>query len=504
VVAAAQDELLVLRTARGRIGLTATVLASATAMLDSTVANVALPEIGRDFGADVAGLQWVITGYLLTLASFILLGGAAGDRWGRRRVFVVGAIWFGAASVVCGLAPNLQVLIAARVVQGVGAALVTPSSLALLQASFVPDDRGKAVGAWSGLGGLAGAIGPFVGGWLIDGPGWRWAFLINLPLLGAAVVATRVFPETGTDRSGHFDVAGALLAVVCLAPLTWALTESSNMGWGDPRIVTALVVSAAAAVAFVVRQRRAPVPLVPPVLFRSRNFTVLNIVTFVLYAALGAEFFLSVYQLQVTSGWSALAAGSALLPATIIMLIGSSWSGQLATRIGPRPQLVIGPLLVAAGLIALAGIDADTNWVVDVAPGAVLFGLGLVTFVAPLTASVMGSVDEVHVSTASGVNNAVARTGGLLAVALIPPLVGLTTAVGPEETTDAYRSAMYVIAGLAVVSAVISAIGLRAPRSRRSAREFTCAVDGAPLQPDPHECPPVTVPARRTSSATTL
>jgi EmrB/QacA subfamily drug resistance transporter len=495
VVAAAQGELLVLRTTRGRVGLAATVMASATAMLDATVANVALPEIGRDFGADVAGLQWVITGYLLTLASFILLGGAAGDRWGRRRVFVVGAVWFGLASVACGLAPNLEVLIVARIVQGVGAALVTPSSLALLQASFVRDDRGKAVGAWSGLGGLAAAIGPFVGGWLIDGPGWRWAFLVNLPLLAAPVLASRVFPETGTDGSGHFDVAGALLAVLCLAPLTWALTEATNLGWGETRVVSALTVSAGAAVAFVVRQRRAPAPLVPPVLFRSRNFTVLNIVTFVLYAALGAEFFLSVYQLQVSSGWSALAAGSALLPATIIMLIGSSWSGQLATRIGPRPQLVIGPLLVAAGFVALAGIDDDVNWLTDVAPGAILFGLGLVTFVAPLTASVMGSVDEEHVSTASGVNNAVARTGGLMAVALIPPLVGLTTAVGPDETTDAYRTAMYVIAGLAVVSAVISAIGLRSPASRRSAREFTCAVDGAPLQPDPIECPPVPVGA---------
>jgi EmrB/QacA subfamily drug resistance transporter len=479
-------DLLVLTSARGRVALAATVLASSTTMLDATIANVALPDIGRDMGADVADLQWVITGYLLTLASFILLGGAAGDRWGRRRVFVLGAVWFGLASAACGSAPTVEALIAARVVQGVGAALLTPASLAVLQSAFVPGDRGRAVGAWSGLGGLAGAIGPFLGGWIVDGPGWRWAFLLNLPLLAVAVVAARAIPETAAVPAGtRVDLLGAGLAVGCLASLTWSLTDAGEVGWSDVRIVGPLLVSVAAAAAFVVRQRHAVDPLVAPTLFWSRDFTVLNLVTFVLYAALGASFFLIVFQLQVSAGWTALAAGSALLPSTVIMLVGSARSGALATRIGPRTQLVLGPALVAVGLGLLSGLGPDADWPTDVAPGAVVFGLGLVTFVAPLTASVMGAVDEGHVSTASGVNNAVARTGGLVAVAVVPTIAGLTTAVGADATTDAYRTAMWIIAGLAGVAAVISAAGLRGPRPRTSARDRICPVDGPPLQPAP-------------------
>lgn len=479
-----------LRSTRGRVALAASVAASASSMLDATVANVALPALGEELGADVVGLQWVITGYLLTLASFILLGGALGDRYGRRRVFVVGAVWFGAASLLCGLAPSLPVLLLARGLQGIGAALLTPTSLALLQASFVATDRAAAVGAWSGLGGLAGAVGPFVGGWLVDGPGWRWAFLLNLPLLTAAVAASRVIPESrDPDADRRFDAAGSVLAVAALAPLTWALTQGSDRGWSDGPVVIALLVAALAAVAFVVRQRRAPAPLVPRVVFARREFTVLNVVTFLLYGALGVEFFLVVVQLQVSAGWTALSAGTALLPATVLMLIGSARSGRLAARIGPRPQLVVGPLLVAGGLLVLSRIDADARWLTDVAPGALLFGLGLVTFVAPLTASVMGSVDEAHVSTASGVNNAVARTGGLLAVAVVPGLAGLVVTGSPAEVTAAYATAVRITAGLAVAAALVSAVGLRHPRVAAGPRERVCPVDGAPLQPDPRRCP---------------
>ena len=484
------DGLLVLKSPRGRIALAATVLASATASLDATVVNVALPHIGADLGADVAGLQWVISGYLLTLASFILLGGAAGDRWGRRRVFLIGAIWFGAASVACGLAPTLQFLIAARIVQGVGAALLTPTALALLQSVFVVDDRGRAVGAWSGLGGLAGAIGPFVGGLVVDGPGWRWAFLLSVPLLVAAVLAARAVPEVPLPaRPAHFDGLGGVLAVATLAPLTWTLTEGPSRGWTSPVVLVPLALSVLAAGAFVVRQFTTATPLVPPALFRSRDFSVLNLATFSLYAALGVVFFLVVYQLQVSAGWTALAAGAALLPATLLMLVGSARSGALATRIGPRPQLVIGPLLVAAGAVLLSRIGPDATWAVDVLPGALLFGLGLVTFVAPLTASVMGAVDENRVGTASGVNNAVARTGGLVAIASVPALAGLTTAQGAAATTDAFHTAMLVVAGLAAVAAAISAVGLQGRAQRQSARHVICPVDGSPLQPDPEECP---------------
>jgi EmrB/QacA subfamily drug resistance transporter len=486
-------QLLELRSTRGRLALAASVLASATAMLDATVVNVALPHIAADLDADVADLQWVITGYLLGLASCILLGGAAGDRWGRKRVFLVGAIWFAVASLACGLAPTLPALVVARVVQGVGAALLTPTSLALLQSVFVPDDRARAVGSWSGLGGLAGALGPFVGGIVVDGPGWRWAFLLSVPLLIGAVLAARSLPEqVPADSTRHFDGVGAALAVLALAPFTWVLTEAPERGWGDAVVVVGLLVSAGAAVAFVQRMRAAADPLVPPRLFRSRDFTVLNVATLALYAALGAEFFLVTYQLQVGVGWDALAAGSALLPATLLMLVGSSRSGALAARIGPRWQLVVGPLLVALGAVMLSTVGPGADWLTDVAPGAVVFGLGLTAFVAPLTATVMGSVEEAHVSTASGVNNAVARTGGLVAVAFVPSAAGLATAVGADAVTDAYRTGMWIVAAFAAVGALVSAVGLRdrAPQ-RESARTYICPVDGSPLQPDPAECPPL-------------
>ncbi|MHB1138181.1 MAG: MFS transporter [Microthrixaceae bacterium] len=480
--------LLHLHTGVGRAALAATVLASSSALLDSTIANVALPHIGEEFGGDLGGLQWVVTGYLLTLSSFILLGGALGDRYGRRRVFRIGALWFGLASLGCALAPSLPLLVVARLAQGVGAALLTPTSLALTQSTYVEDDRAAAVGAWSGLGGIAGAIGPLVGGWLVDGPGWRWAFVINLPLVAAALVASRAIPDAAEGArtatwSSRFDLAGAGLAAVALGAATWALTQGAERGVEDPVVVTAAVVALAAGALFVVRQRTAPDPLVPRGLFASRTFTVLNLSTFALYATLSAQFFLLAYQLQVSSGWSALAAGSALLPSTLLMLVLSERSGALAARIGPRPQLVIGPLCIALAQVLLARVDESAEWLTDVLPGAVLFGIGLVTFVAPLTAAVMGSVDQDHVGAASGVNNAVARTAGLVAVAVVPVVSGLTTAAGVEEVTDAFRIGMWITAGLAVLAALVAAVGLpRGTSQRRGARRYYCAVDGAPMQ----------------------
>ena len=485
--------LLALRSNRGRVALGATVGASAVASLDATIASVALPQIGRDLDVDVAGLQWVLTGYLLTLASFILLGGALGDRFGRRRMFLIGSAWFGLASIGCAAAPSIEVLVIARILQGMGGALLTPASLALIQASFRPDDRAPAVGAWSGLGGLAGAVGPFVGGWLVGGPGWRWAFLLNVPVLALSVLAATAIPESGEPRPGedsHFDVAGAALAALALAATTWALTRAAD-GWGDSLVLLSLAVGVAAAVAFVVHERRAAAPLVPGEVFRSRTFTVLNLATFALYACLGVVFFLVVFQLQVTAGWTPLAAGCALLPATLLMLVGSAKSGELAARIGPRPQLVAGPLLVAAAMLLLARIDDSTSWATDVLPASLVFGLGLVTFVAPLTATVMASVDERLVSTGSGVNNAVARTAGLLAVAVVPTVSGFTAAVGVDATNAAFRAAMFITAGLAVLGALISAVGLpRTTPTRESSRHVMCPIDGAPLQPDPRRCPP--------------
>jgi EmrB/QacA subfamily drug resistance transporter len=485
------SEGLVLRSARGRVALTATVAASGMAMLDATVVNVALPHIGEDFDVDVSALQWVLTGYLLALASLILLGGALGDRYGRRRVFVIGTIWFAVASLLCGAAPGVGVLVAARVLQGVGAALLTPGSLAILQASFREADRARAVGAWSGLGGVAGAIGPFVGGWLVDGPGWRWAFLINVPVAGLAVACAAVVPETRDPHAARgLDLLGAGLAVAGLGAATWAFTEAGVRGWTDAAVLTAGAIAVLAIVAFVHRMLHAHDPLVPPNLFESREFTVANLATVVLYAAIGVAFFLVAYGLQVGAGWTALEAGTALLPATVLMLLFSARSGELAQRIGPRLQLTAGPLVLAAGLLLLSRIGTDASWLRDVLPGAVLMGLGLVTFVAPLSATVMGSVSPDHVSVASGVNNAVARTASLASLALIPVVSGLASAVGPDEVTEAVRTSLVITAVIAAAAAPISFVGLGPrPPTIRSARRRYCPVDGPPLQPDPVECP---------------
>ena len=484
-------EELVLASGRGRLALGATVGASAMASLDATVVNVALPHIGEDLDAGVGALQWVLTGYLLALASLILLGGALGDRYGRRRTFLIGTIWFAVASLLCGAAPSVEVLVAARVLQGIGAALLTPGSLAILQASFRADDRSRAVGAWSGLSGGVGAIGPFVGGWLVDGPGWRWAFLINVPVAVVVVACSRAVPETRDPHTGRpLDLTGAAVAVVTLASATWALTEAGVRGWTDGAVLAAGAVAVVGVVVFVRRMLTASAPLVPPSLFRRREFAVTNMATVLLYSSLGVSFFMVSYELQVAAGWSATRAGVALLPATLLMLLFSARSGALAERIGPRTQLSVGPLLVAVGLVLLARIGPDAAWMRDVLPAAAVFGLGLVTFVAPLTATVMGSVDPDQVSTASGVNNAIARTASLAALAVLPSASGLTTASGPDEVTDAVHKALLIAAVLAAAAAPLCFFGL-APRAawRRSARRVYCAVDGPPLQPDPARCP---------------
>jgi MFS family permease len=347
------------------------------------------------------------------------------------------------------------------------------------------------VGAWSGIGGLAGAVGPFLGGWLVDGPGWRWGFLVNVPLATVVVVLGRFLPESRDEHAvPGFDIAGASVIGIGLAGCTWALNEAGTRGWGDAMVIVPLVIGIVALAVFPVIEVRSPHPLVPPLLFRSRTFTVLNISTFALYGALGSSFFLVVYQLQIVTGWSALQAGAALAPATLMMLFGSAYSAKVAARIGPRLQLVAGPLVVGLGMLVLSRIDADSTWGWPVLPGSLLFGIGLVVYVAPLTSTVMAAADADHVSVASGVNNAVARTGSLAAVAGVPLAAGFVSAVGAAEITEAYRSGMVITAGLAVVAGLVTLFGLRAPTaSRRSLRPVNCPVDGTPLQPDPAECP---------------
>ncbi len=483
---------LALHSAKGRVALVATVAASAMASLDATVVNVALPRIGREFGVAVSALQWVLTGYLLALSSLILLGGALGDRYGRRTIFVIGTVWFAVASLGCAVAPNIEVLIAARILQGIGGALLTPGSLAILQASFRESDRAAAVGAWSGLGGVAGALGPFVGGILVDGPGWRWAFLINLPVAALAVVCARsAVPETrDPNAQRRLDIGGAALAALALAASTWALTEAGPRGWTDATVLGAAAIAFMAIAAFVARMLRAENPLVPPALFRNRTFTVVNLATVLLYGAIGVSFFLVAYELQVATGWSALQAGVALLPTTLLMFSLSAASGALGQRIGPRFQLTVGPLVAGAGLVLLARIGPDASWLTQVLPGSLVFGLGLVSFVAPLTATVMAAADPDHVSVASGVNNAIARAAGLASLAVIPVVSGLSSANGPVQVTHSFRVALVIAACTAVSAGPLAFIGL-GPRLHtvRSARRMHCAVDGTPLQPDPARCP---------------
>jgi EmrB/QacA subfamily drug resistance transporter len=453
-----------LASPRGRWILLTTVLGSSMALLDSTVVNVALPRIGRDLDADLAVLQWTVNAYMVTLAGLILLGGALGDRFGRRKVFVVGVVWFAVASLLCGLAPNAQVLIAARALQGVGGALLTPGSLALIQASFHPDDRGRAVGLWSGFGGIGAAVGPFVGGWLVDGPGWRWVFLLNVPLALLCVpVALRHVPESGDQRAhGRFDVLGAVLGALALALVTYALIEASA---GGAVVAVSAVAGLAAAVAFVLVERHRPDPMMPPDIFASRQFTAVNLVTLCVYAALGGFFFLAVLQFQVVVGYSALAAGTALLPTTVLMLLLSARSGELADRIGPRIPLTVGPLLCAAGMLLMLRVGPGASYPADVLPALLVLGLGMVTLVAPLTATVLGSVSVVRAGLASGINNAAARAAGLMAVAALPLLAGMGEEAyrEPAAFDTAFGKAMGWCAGALVAGAVIAAAVVRRP-----------------------------------------
>jgi EmrB/QacA subfamily drug resistance transporter len=448
----------------GRWVLVATVLGSGMAMLDATVVNVALRRIGADLGADLGGLQWTLNGYTLTLASFILLGGSLADRFGRRRLFVVGTLWFAVASALCGLAPNIEFLVAARALQGIGGALLTPGSLAIISASFEPADRAKAIGAWSGLGGIAGALGPFIGGWLIDVWSWRLVFLVNLPVAALVVlIARKHLPESYDPTASHrLDVAGAALGSLGLGGVTYASIAAGREGAGVGTVLTGAI-GVLALAGFIVVERRSSHPMLPPGVFASRQFTAANLVTFAAYAALGAVFFLLVLDLQVVAGFSALAAGAALLPVTLIMLTLSSRSGALAQRIGPRLQMTAGPLIAAAGLLLTVRIDAGASYLRDVLPAVVLFGLGLATLVAPLTATVLAAAPPGHAGVASGVNNAVARAAGLLAVALIPTLAGLSGA--DYQSAAAYRAgfrtAILIAAGLLVAGGLLSATLIR-------------------------------------------
>ncbi len=449
------------KTGRGIVA--AAVLGSGMAMLDGTIINVALVRIGEDLDASLADLQWVTNGYLLSLASLILLGGSLGDRFGRRKIFVIGVIGFAVTSAFCGFAQTPGQLIGARVLQGVAGALLTPGSLSMIEATIRHEDRAKAIGSWSGLGGIAAAIGPFVGGWLVQYASWRWAFFLNIPLAAVTVVlALRTVPETRDEQAGHsFDVLGAVLATASLALVTYALIQYGTLGtvWTAVVVLVGLVVG----FAFVAVERRAKNPMVQPSLFTERQFTGANLMTLVVYGALGAVLFFLTLQLQTVLGYGPLVAGVAILPMTLLMLFLAAKGGELGARIGPRLPMTVGPVICAVGVALLTGVGHGTSYVLGILPGIVVFGLGLCLLVAPLTSTVLAAAPDRYAGAASGVNNAVARAGTLLAVAALPAIVGLRGTAYRDAAvfSAAYRSALWICAGLLVAGGIVSWVLIR-------------------------------------------
>ncbi|MCU1346454.1 MAG: transporter [Acidimicrobiia bacterium] len=480
-------------TAAGRWVVLATVMGSGMVSLDATVVNVALPRLGADLHADFAGLQWVVTGYTLSLASLILVGGSLGDRYGRRLVYAAGIAWFVVASLLCAVAPNLGVLIAARLLQGVGGALLTPGSLAILQESFAEQDRARAIGAWSGFGGVATAIGPLAGGWLVEAASWRWIFVLNVPL-GLAVIAIvmRHVPDSGRAHTVAIDLPGAVLASAGLAAVTYGHIERSWLFGG---------VGIVGLAAFVVQERRASDPMLPLDLFRSRQFSATNAVTFVVYGALGMVLFLMALMLQIALGFSPIRAGSALLPITVVMLLFSARSGALAQRIGPRLPMTLGPMVVAVGLLLMMRIDPSATYLGAVLPAVTVFAAGLALMVAPLTATALAAAGEQRSGVASAVNNAVARVAGLIAIATLPLIAGFHPAgtVGAAALTDGFHRALLVSALLCVAGGALAWVFIRsdvlretpaAPVEPAGTPCFHCAVDSTPLVADTRSAVP--------------
>ncbi|EST28390.1 hypothetical protein N566_22835 [Streptomycetaceae bacterium MP113-05] len=486
------------RSATGRWVLAATVLGSAMGFLDATVVNVALPAIGEDLDADVAALQWVLDGYLLTLAALILLGGSLADRYGRRRMFSAGVVCFTLPSVLCALAPDPLTLIVARGLQGVGAALLTPGSLAIIQAAFRPADRSRAIGAWSALTGVASALGPIVGGYLIDTFSWRWIFLINVPIgLVVLLAAARHVPESrDTTSNGGLDLRGGLLATLGLGCLTYALIEGPRGHTPTWLLAAALAFGTAALGAFAVAERRARAPMLPLEIFSSRQFLAANAVTVVVYAALGGVFFLLVVFLQTSLGYSPLQAGAASLPVTLLMLLLSSRAGGLAQRAGPRLPLTVGPLLLAGGMLLMLRIDTGSGYATAVLPAVLVFGLGLACTVAPVTATALAAAPARHSGVASGINNAVSRVAQLAAVAALPPLAGIVGSdlTDPGALADGFHTAMLITATLAAAGGLLAFVVIRSdvldvPPSAGQAPEPEGVRRRPSAEPCPYECP---------------
>ncbi len=485
--------------------LAATIIGSSMAFIDSTVTNVALPALQQELGATATDAQWVVESYALLLAALILVGGSLGDHYGRRRIYSLGIVLFALASIGCGLAQSPGQLIAARAVQGIGGALLVPGSLAIISASFEGERRGKAIGTWSGFSGITAALGPILGGYLVENVSWRAVFLINVPLAVVVLfIVARHVPESRDPDARRLDLPGAFLATLGLGGIVYGLIESSSRGFDDPLVVSALVIGAAALLAFVFVERRSHEPMMPLRLFESRNFSGANLLTLLLYAGLGGSLYFLPFNLIQVHGYSATAAGSAFLPFIIITFILSRWAGGLVTRYGAKLPLVVGPSIAAVGFILFALPGTGGSYWTTFFPAVAVMGLGMSLVIAPLTTTALNSVEGRHSGLASGVNNAVSRTAGLLAIAVlgifvfvafssgldgrvdalglapeqraalesekvnlggaeVPEGVSGETAAAVEQAVDeafvgAFRLAMYIAAGLAVASALAAAV----------------------------------------------
>lgn len=452
--------------------LAATILGSSMAFIDGSVVNVALPAIQRDLSAGTAGIQWIVNAYLLLLGALVLIGGSAGDRYGRRRVFLAGIVLFTIASVGCGLAPGVGTLVVARAAQGIAAALLVPSSLAILGASFDPDERGRAIGAWAGFGALMSALGPILGGWLVDTLSWRAIFFLNVPIAAAAVWLTlRAVPESRDPAAGPLDWTGAVIVAVGLGVLTWALTEAARRGFGDAWVLAGLAGGAILLVAFVIIETRVRAPMMPPALFRSRDFSGANLLTLLLYFALSGALFVLPFELIRGHGYSATQAGAALLPLPIVMGLFSRQAGRLNDRIGPRWPLTVGPVIAGVGFAALALPAQGTPYWQGFLPAMLVLSVGMTLAVAPLTTTVMSAVDTHQAGVASGINNAVARVAGVVAVAVLGLVFfggadpRLQAASGEGDTS--FAIAAYIAAGCAIAGGLVAFATIRAVATAR-------------------------------------
>jgi len=465
--------------------LVATILGSTVVFLDGMVVNVALPPIAEDLDAGLAGQQWVVEAYMLTMVALLLVGGSLGDQFGRRRIFVIGLIAFGATSILCAIAPTVEVLIGARALQGIAGALLVPGSLAIVAASFEGAARGRAVGTWTAWTGIATVIGPAGGGALVEALSWRAIFWVNIPLIAVTVALTlhAVRESRDPDAFRGFDLPGIALSAAGLAGPVFALIEQPSHGWGDPLVWVPLVAGIACFALFVLREARARHPILDLALFRIRNFWVANLTTLTAYAGLiGGLFFVGLF-LQQVGGYSPLEAGLATTPISLLLFVLSPRFGKLASGTGPRLPMCAGPIVGGIGLILLLRVDSNPAYVSEVLPAIVVFGLGLAATVAPLTATVLDSVEERHVGIASGVNNGISRVAGLLAIAVLGAVIsakfdagvgaevasGPLTADAPEASTSAFHLGVLIAGILMIVGGAISGLWIENPERKAEA-----------------------------------